>query len=168
MMAINKVTIYTDGACEPNPGPGGWAAIFECTTSQGRIVHREFSGAEEETTNNRMEIMAVLMALKRLKYPCFVTIYTDSQYVANSIGNWSQGKPQSSRRGWMVDWKRRGWRRKEGALKNKDLWEQIDRLVSTQKSVTMRWVRGHSGHQMNERCDTLAVEARLSLRTEIR
>lgn len=162
-MTIDKVTIYTDGACEPNPGPGGWGAIIECAT-KNKLIRKEFSGAEEDTTNNRMEIMAVLMALKRLKYPCFVTIYTDSKYVANSIGNWQKGKPDRNKTGWMVNWRGRNWTRKEGKLKNRDLWEEIYALVIAQHSVTMRWIRGHSGHEMNERCDVLAVEARLSLR----
>lgn len=158
-----KITIYTDGACEPNPGRGGWGAILEFTNSSGKKTAKEFSGTEDNTTNNRMEIMAVLMALRRLKYPCHVTIYTDSRYVADSIGNWQKGRPDKKRTGWMVRWESRGWTRKEGVLKNKDLWQEIYKHVVIQSGVTMRWVRGHSGHEMNERCDALAVEARLTL-----
>jgi ribonuclease HI len=154
-----KVTIYTDGACEPNPGRGGWGTILEWKTPSGKRT-KEFSGSEDDTTNNRMEIMAVLVGLRKLKYPCNVTIYTDSRYVADSIGNWKKGKPDR-RIGWMVNWSKRNWTRREGQLKNKDLWQEIYKQVIAQSSVTMRWVKGHNGHEMNERCDVLAVEARL-------
>jgi len=160
-----NIVIYTDGACEPNPGRGGWGAILEWNSPSGKRT-KEISGAEENTTNNRMEMMAVLMGLRKLKYPSYVKIYTDSRYVADAIGNWQKGKPSRAKTGWMVGWEKRNWTRREGALKNKDLWQEIYKQVVAQKGITMRWIKGHAGHEMNERCDVLAVEARLSLRED--
>ena len=140
---MKKVCIYTDGACSGNPGPGGWAAILSC---MGR--EKELSGGERETTNNRMELRAVIEALSALKEPCEVELWTDSQYIARAINE-----------GWLAGWKRRGWRRKEGELKNPELWQHLDALLGEHK-VTVNWLRGHDGQEQNERCDALAVAER--------
>ena len=140
---MKKVCIYTDGACSGNPGPGGWAAILSC---MGR--EKELSGGERETTNNRMELRAVIEALSALKEPCEVELWTDSQYIARAINE-----------GWLAGWKRRGWRRKEGELKNPELWQRLDALLGEQKA-TANWLRGHDGQEQNERCDALAVAER--------
>ena len=140
---MKKVCIYTDGACSGNPGPGGWAAILSC---MGR--EKELSGGERETTNNRMELRAVIEALSALKEPCEVELWTDSQYIARAINE-----------GWLAGWKRRGWRRKEGELKNPELWQRLDALLGEHK-VTVNWLRGHDGQEQNERCDALAVAER--------
>ncbi len=140
---MKKVCIYTDGACSGNPGPGGWAARLSC---MGR--EKELSGGERETTNNRMELRAVIEALSALKEPCEVELWTDSQYIARAINE-----------GWLAGWKRRGWRRKEGELKNPELWQRLDALLGEHK-VTVNWLRGHDGQEQNERCDALAVAER--------
>ncbi len=140
---MKKVCIYTDGACSGNPGPGGWAAILSC---MGR--EKELSGGERETTNNRMELRAVIEALSALKESCEVELWTDSQYIARAINE-----------GWLAGWKRRGWRRKEGELKNPELWQRLDALLGEHK-VTVNWLRGHDGQEQNERCDALAVAER--------
>lgn len=140
---MKKVCIYTDGACSGNPGPGGWAAILSC---MGR--EKELSGGERETTNNRMELRAVIEALSALKEPCEVELWTDSQYIARAINE-----------GWLAGWKRRGWRRKEGELKNPELWQRLDALLGEHK-VTVNWLRGHDGQEQNESCDALAVAER--------
>lgn len=140
---MKTVTLYTDGACSGNPGPGGWAAILSC---MGR--EKELSGGERETTNNRMELRAVIEALSALKEPCEVELWTDSQYIARAINE-----------GWLAGWKRRGWRRKEGELKNPELWQRLDALLGEHK-VTVNWLRGHDGQEQNERCDALAVAER--------
>ena len=140
---MKKVCIYTDGACSGNPGPGGWAAILSC---MGR--EKELSGGERETTNNRMELRAVIEALSALKEPCEVRYCSDSQYVINGL-----------QKGWAKGWKRRGWRRKEGELKNPELWQRLDALLGEHK-VTVNWLRGHDGQEQNERCDALAVAER--------
>ena len=137
----NNVIIYTDGGCDPNPGVGGWGAILLYEKRS-----RELSGGEPDTTNNRMELTAAVKALDTLKRPCSVVVYTDSQYLKNGITSWLPG------------WKRRGWKRKGGVLKNVDLWKQLDQLVG-HHDVEWRWVRGHSGDPWNERCDALAGQA---------
>lgn len=137
----DRVVIYTDGGCEPNPGVGGWGAILICKGKE-----RELSGGEPETTNNRMEITAAISALKALKRPCSATIHTDSEYVKKGITEWLPG------------WKRRNWRRKGGAIKNIDLWQELDRVTQIHQ-VEWRWVKGHAGVHYNERCDILASEA---------
>jgi ribonuclease HI len=135
----DTVEIFTDGACRGNPGPGGWGAILRY---RGR--ERELSGAEPETTNNRMELTAAIEALQTLKRPCSVELVTDSQYVKQGITAWLPG------------WKRRGWRAASGQpVKNQDLWEQLDALTRIHQ-VEWFWVRGHSGHPENERADRLA------------
>ena len=135
------VVIYTDGACKGNPGPGGWGALL----SAGEMS-KEIFGGELGTTNNRMEIMAVIEALSALKRPCHVVLYLDSEYVRKGITEWIHG------------WKARGWRTAAKApVKNVDLWQRLDALVSTSgHQIDWRWVRGHAGDPGNERADALA------------
>jgi len=135
---LKKVTIHTDGACEGNTGPGGWAAILEYGA-----VRKEISGGVIATTNNRMELTAALEALNRLKERCAVDLFTDSEYLRNGITKWIHG------------WKAKGW--KKGTIKNIDLWQALDAAASRHK-VEWHWVRGHAGHPLNERCDVLAVQ----------
>lgn len=138
---MKNVEIFTDGACSGNPGPGGWGAILRY-----KKIEKEISGGEAETTNNRMEITAVIEALSLLKEPCNVILYSDSQYVCNALT-----------KGWAKKWKSNGWKRNknEPAL-NSDLWERL--LVLYDKhNVNIVWVKGHAGHLENERCDKLAV-----------
>jgi ribonuclease HI len=142
------VIIHTDGGCAPNPGVGGWAAVL---SYQGRT--RELSGGERATTNNRMELTAAVEALKALKRSCRVCVFTDSEYVRRGITEWLPG------------WKKRNWVRKTGALKNEDLWKELDRQAR-RHTVEWRWVRGHAGDPMNERCDELAGLAIERLRRE--
>lgn len=146
---MKKVKIYTDGACLGNPGIGGYGAILKYNGHK-----KEISGGYENTTNNRMEITAVIEALKLLKEPCDITIYSDSQYVCNAIT-----------KGWAKSWEAKGWMRnkKEPAL-NADLWKKLLELIENHK-VELVWVKGHAGHPENERCDALAVEAAKSLKT---
>jgi ribonuclease HI len=137
-MAI-AVQIYTDGACKGNPGPGGWGALMRFGD-----VEKELYGGEAETTNNRMELMAVIRALEALTRPCEVEMTTDSQYVKKGINDWIQ------------NWKRNGWRTAaKKPVKNADLWQQLDALVA-QHQMRWYWVKGHSGHPENERADQLA------------
>ena len=140
---MKKVCIYTDGACSGNPGPGGWAAILSYNGHE-----RELSGGEPATTNNRMELIAAISALEALKEPCEVELWMDSQYLARAVNE-----------GWLAGWKRRGWRRKEGELKNPELWQALDTLLARHK-VSFNWLKGHDGHEYNERCDALAVAQR--------
>ena len=135
---LPKVTIYTDGACEGNPGPGGWAAMLLA----GSAV-KELCGGEKETTNNRMELTAAMRALEALNQPCQVELYTDSEYVKRGITEWLKG------------WKARGWQRKGGELKNVDLWQALD-LALGKHQVNWHWVRGHAGNVYNERVDSMA------------
>ena len=137
---MKKVTIYTDGACSGNPGPGGWAAILRY-----KDVAREISGGERDTTNNRMELMGVIKALEALREPCEVELYSDSQYITKAI-----------EQGWLENWKSRGWRRKEGELKNPDLWQRLYLLMGKHK-LKVFWVKGHAENEYNNRCDELAV-----------
>lgn len=138
---MKKVDIFTDGACSGNPGPGGWGAILRYNT-----VEKEISGGEANTTNNRMEITAVIEALAMLKEPCEVTLYSDSQYVCNAL-----------EKGWAKKWKANNWmRNKKDPALNPDLWEKLLQLYNTHK-VKIVWVKGHAGHPENERCDRLAV-----------
>ena len=141
MTKTQRVTVYTDGGCEPNPGTGGWGAVLAYNGH-----YKELSGGEPETTNNRMELTAALEALKALKRRCEVLLYTDSEYLRRGITEW------------LPAWKRRGWKRKTGSVKNLDLWRELDLLVQ-KHDVEWRWVRGHSGDPLNERCDELANEA---------
>ena len=137
---MKQVTIYTDGACSGNPGPGGWGAILLY-----KDTLRELSGGEEHTTNNRMELLGVISALSALKEPCEIELYTDSQYIANAIN-----------KGWLQGWKAKNWKRKDGELKNIDLWQELDKLLITH-AVSFNWVKGHAENQYNNRCDELAV-----------
>ena len=138
---MKTVTLYTDGACSGNPGPGGWGAILE---SMGQ--EKEMSGGEVKTTNNRMELTAVITALAALKEPCEVTLTSDSKYVVDGIT-----------KGWAESWKRKGWIKgdKTPAL-NPDLWDALLTELARHK-VEFVWVRGHAGHPYNERCDVLAT-----------
>jgi len=139
---MSAVDIYTDGACRGNPGPGGWGAIL---MSGGR--ERELSGAESATTNNRMELLAVIHALAALKRQVRARVYTDSQYVRLGMTEWLAG------------WKARGWRTADRkAVKNQDLWERLDELAASHE-IEWHWVKGHSGNPGNERCDALANAA---------
>lgn len=136
-----QVTLYTDGACSGNPGPGGWGAILVY-----REVEREFSGGEEKTTNNRMELLAVIEGLRRLKEPCEVTIYSDSRYLVDAINQ-----------GWALRWRENGWmRNKRDRALNPDLWEELLNLLE-QHTCTFVWVKGHAENPYNNRCDALAV-----------
>lgn len=144
---MKHVDIYTDGACSGNPGPGGYGAILVF-----RGIEKELSGAERETTNNRMELLGAIKALELLKEPCEVTLTSDSKYLVDGIT-----------RGWARSWRANGWKKadKKPAL-NADLWERLLDLLETHK-VTFEWVKGHDGHPYNERCDKLAVAAYTAL-----
>ncbi|HEY0133155.1 MAG TPA: ribonuclease HI [Nannocystis sp.] len=142
---LDYVKLFTDGACKGNPGPGGWAFILQHPAS-GKA--HEGSGGEAHTTNNRMELMAVIRGLEMLRLPLTVDLFSDSQYVLKGM------------REWMAGWKRSGWRTADRQpVKNQDLWMALDEL---QQKHTLRfhWVKGHSGHPENERCDRMAVAAR--------
>ncbi len=141
-MEKKTVEMFTDGACSGNPGPGGWGTVLRYNG-----VERELSGGEENTTNNRMELTAVIEGLRALKQPCRVLLRTDSKYVADGV-----------LKGWADGWQKRGWRKADGkpAL-NPDLWEQLLELLG-QHDVEITWIKGHNGHPENERCDRLAVE----------
>ena len=138
MKDLQEITIYTDGACDPNPGPGGWAAI---------LIYRKkeqiLSGSEFDTTNNRMELTAAIEALKALKEPSKINFFTDSQYLKLGITEW------------MPNWRARNWRRKGGNLANVDLWKALDENIQTHQ-INWHWVRGHSGNPNNLRVDNLA------------
>ena len=141
---MKTVTIYTDGACSGNPGPGGWAAILQYGGAE-----KVLSGGEPETTNNRMELQGVIHALQALKEPCEVELWSDSRYVVDAL-----------EKGWARSWKARGWRKadKKPAL-NQDLWEILLALTETH-AVRCHWVRGHAENEFNNRCDALAVQER--------
>lgn len=136
---MKQVTIYTDGACSGNPGPGGWGALL-----QFGMAEKELKGGEAATTNNRMEMMAAIMALDSLKEPCSITLYTDSKYVMDGITQWMKG------------WKAKGWKTAaKKPVKNQDLWMRLDEAVSRHQ-IDWQWVRGHTGNEGNERADELA------------
>ena len=138
------VTIYTDGACSGNPGPGGYAAVL--LDNQGR--RRELSGGFRNTTNNRMELLGVIAGLEALKRPCEVTIFSDSEYVVNAIT-----------KGWLMSWRAKGWKKSDKQpVKNIDLWERLLPLLEQHK-IEFKWTKGHAGNVENERCDVLAVAA---------
>lgn len=139
---MSRVEIYTDGACRGNPGPGGWGALLSFGDSD-----KELSGAEAHTTNNRMELTAVIRALEALKRPVEASVFTDSEYVRKGITEWVAG------------WKARGWKTSDRKpVKNQDLWEQLDALAAKHQ-LEWHWVKGHSGVPGNERCDELANQA---------
>ena len=136
---MKRVTIHTDGACRGNPGVGGWAAILDHGAH-----HREISGGNPATTNNRMELQAAIEALEVLKEPCEIEFYTDSEYLKNGMTTW------------LASWKRNGWKTKsKKPVKNEDLWRRLDVLAS-RHTVSWHWLKGHNGHAGNERCDALA------------
>ncbi len=138
----SRIHVFTDGACRGNPGPGGWGVVLRYNQHE-----KELYGGERETTNNRMELMAAIKALESLSRQCQVTITTDSKYVQQGITEW------------IVNWKKRGWQTAaKKPVKNKDLWIRLDALV-TEHQVTWEWVKGHSGHEENERADQLANRA---------
>ena len=146
-MTDQRVTIHTDGACSGNPGPGGWGAILTFGDHE-----KELHGGEAHTTNNRMELMAAISALEALKRPCVVDIHTDSQYLRNGIMTWIHG------------WKRNGWRTADKSpVKNVDLWKRLDDALKAH-TVHWHWVKGHAGHDMNERADQLARDGLIAAR----
>ena len=139
---MKEVIIYTDGACSGNPGPGGYCAI---------LTYGEFekvvSGGEKDTTNNRMELSAIVFGLRALKEPCEVRVVTDSKYFSDAL-----------EKGWLYGWVKKGWKKADNKpVLNTDLWQEILALMKTHK-VTVDWIKGHAGHPMNERCDKIAVE----------
>ena len=139
---MDKVVIHTDGACRGNPGPGGWGAILASGDHE-----KELYGAETKTTNNRMELMAAIMALESLKRPCDVTLATDSVYLKKGMTEW------------LRNWKRRDWKTSgKKPVKNKDLWQRLDKAAE-QHHLRWQWIKGHSGHPENERADQLANRA---------
>jgi ribonuclease HI len=146
-MSGERVIIHTDGACSGNPGPGGWGAILEWNGHK-----RELKGGEPHTTNNRMELMAAIMALEALKRPCTVEVHTDSQYLRDGITKWIHG------------WKRNGWRTADKKpVKNAELWQRLDAALARHE-ISWHWVRGHAGHDLNERADELARAAIAEIR----
>jgi ribonuclease HI len=146
----SSVMVFTDGACSGNPGPGGWGALLRFNG-----VEKELSGAEEDTTNNRMELMAAIVALETLKRPCRVDLYTDSQYVLTGITQW------------LANWKVRGWKTaNKSPVKNDDLWRRLDEAVQ-RHNITWHWVKGHAGHIENERVDALARQAIVNMRSGV-
>ena len=137
---MKKVTIYTDGACSGNPGPGGWGAILRYGDAE-----KEISGGEASTTNNRMELTAAIKALSILKEPCSVDLYSDSRYLVDSVV-----------KGWLLSWERLGFRKKGKAVPNTDLWQELLALIR-HHDVSFIWVKGHDENEYNNRCDELAV-----------
>ncbi len=140
---MTAIEIFTDGACSGNPGAGGWGVILRCGETE-----KELSGGEAQTTNNRMELTAVIEALKALKRECEITLYTDSRYVMDGVNEW------------MPNWKKNGWKttNKKSAVKNLELWQELDSLLPKHK-IKWVWVKGHNGHPENERVDKLARDA---------
>lgn len=139
---MKSVSLFTDGACSGNPGPGGWGVLLRFNGNE-----KELSGGEKETTNNRMELTAAVKGLEALKEPCRVDLYTDSEYLKNGVTQW------------MRQWKKNGWRTAaKKDVRNKDLWLEIDALIQ-RHDVHFHWVRGHAGHEENERADRLARAA---------
>jgi ribonuclease HI len=145
------VLIYTDGGCDPNPGPGGWAAVLKYGSHR-----REVSGGEPATTNNRMELRAAIEGLSALKEPCQAVLLTDSQYLQRGVSEW------------LALWQRNGWRTQDRkAVKNRDLWQNLAALIRKHR-VSWHWIRGHAGHLENERCDGLAEAAIATIRRQYR
>ena len=145
---MREVTIYTDGASQGNPGPGGYGAVLTYVKQDGEVARRELSAGYACTTNNRMELLGVIVALEALKAPCAVEVHSDSQYVVKAFNDH-----------WIEGWQRKGWRNSQKKpVKNVDLWKRL--LAAMQPhEVTYLWVKGHAGHPMNERCDELATSA---------
>lgn len=141
MPELSYVQLYTDGACSGNPGPGGYGAILRCNGFE-----KEISGGEANTTNNRMELMAVIRGLEALNRKCKVTIYSDSKYFVDAV-----------EKGWAKSWRKNGWKKSDKSLaKNPDLWEKVLDLIDSHE-VELVWIKGHAGHPENERCDQMAV-----------
>ncbi len=147
---MKKVVIYTDGACSGNPGPGGWGAIL---SYNGHM--KEMSGGEENTTNNRMELMAAISSLEALKETCEVDLYSDSKYLVDSVN-----------KGWVFTWEKAGFMKKGKPVPNTDLWKRILTLIRTH-SVTFIWVKGHASNEFNNRCDELAVSEWKRIRSSL-
>lgn len=144
---MEEITIYTDGACSGNPGPGGWGAIL-----MYKDVKKEISGGEKETTNNIMELTAVIQALRLVKFPCKISVYSDSAYVVNAF-----------LQGWIYNWIKKGWKTADGSpVKNKELWQELYNFTKTH-DITFIKVKGHSDNEFNNRCDELARNAILDL-----
>ena len=139
-LVMRKINIYTDGACSGNPGPGGWAAILKCNGKEKKI-----SGFEKSTTNNRMELLALINALDILKEKCDISVFSDSKYLVDSIS-----------KGWVYSWQKNHWMRKSQKIPNYDLWESLLNLINGH-TIKFNWVRGHSGHPENEECDRMAI-----------
>ena len=149
---MTRLFAYTDGACSGNPGPGGWGVVLEAVRDGEVVKRRELSGAEADTTNNRMELMAAIAALETLERPAGVTLVTDSAYLRDGITKWIHG------------WKRNGWKTAAKApVKNADLWRRLD-AAEAPHEVRWEWIRGHAGHPQNERADALARDAIRTLR----
>ncbi len=143
-----KVIIYTDGSSRSNPGRGGYGAVLSYTNSAGKTFTSELSQGYRKTTNNRMELMGAIVALEALNRPCEVELHSDSQYVVNAFN-----------KHWIDGWKKRGWKTaNKQPVKNRDLWERLLRAIEPHE-VTFVWVKGHAGHELNERCDELATSA---------
>lgn len=141
---MDKVEIYTDGGAEPNPGTGGWGAVM---LHPATGTERELSGGALDTTNNRMEMTAAIQALESLKGPCKIDVYTDSQYLRQGITQW------------LPNWVKKGWKKSGGGkVKNQDLWQKLQ-VATERHEISWHWVKGHAGHEYNERCDALATEA---------
>ncbi|AHA27534.1 ribonuclease HI [Candidatus Liberibacter americanus] len=147
---MKKVKAYIDGACSGNPGPGGWAVLLRY---EG--VEKKISGGEKITTNNRMELMAAISAMKLLKYPCELSLYTDSLYVRNGLSKW------------IKTWSKNGWRNsKKEPVKNAELWQTLEQYTE-QHDVTLHWIKGHSGHKENEIVDKMAREEAIYFKNKI-
>lgn len=142
-----RVKIFSDGSSRGNPGPGGYGTVIQYVDPKGELHEKELSAGFVNTTNNRMELMGVIAGLNALKRPCEVLVITDSKYVVDAF-----------EKGWLDDWKKRGFKRKSGELLNPDLWRELGEAVS-RHSVKFTWVKGHNGHPENERCDHLATRA---------
>lgn len=144
-----RVTIYTDGAARGNPeGPGGYGAVLQYTDSKGQLHEKEVSAGYKKTTNNRMELMAVIAGLSELNRPCEVDLYSDSKYVVDAF-----------RQGWVENWQKSGWKKADRKpVKNVDLWKTLLSIME-KHTVVFHWVKGHDGNPLNERCDTLATSA---------
>lgn len=158
MVEKTKVTLYTDGACSGNPGAGGYGAVLVHIDTDGNKHEKELSEGYKNTTNNQMELLAVIVGLEALKKPCSVTVYSDSKYVVDAFNN-----------KWIDGWIAKGWRTAgKSPVKNVELWQRLLK-AKEQHNVEFIWVKGHAGHEYNERCDTLAVTAskKENLKTEI-
>lgn len=145
---MKQVKLYTDGACRGNPGKGGYGCILEYTDAAGKLHSKELSAGYDQTTNNRMELLAVIRGLEELKNKCEVTVFSDSKYIVDAFA-----------KGWVDSWIKNNWKRgKKEPVKNQDLWKELLQLMTVHK-VRFEWVRGHDGHAQNERCDQLATSA---------